>query len=693
MFSCSLLYFIFPVIKDPCLYCRIALIDVELVDGMDDESYRCLTDASQEHDGLSGMAYDVALPSSFVNANKVQLDSGVSTICIPDGLAVRGAFGEQDWIVIPPNTEITFVKDRRRLRISTSYQQQRRLVQTGTRSVLAVRVTTPFSSPSATVDQLADSIFGSQERQASMASQYSACSFGKLNFVPAVGSGVANGAMNLALNQTIHGLNVRHIENSLVSKLQGLVTNLDEVDHVIFCMPEGSTFPYKSGASFGWMAYAMKPGKFSYYNNNWCTSLSTQMHEVGYVRALFDFVCRAHVCACVCWFPKMCSRVGVFDSCRHNLGLAHSHENGIAYDDQTGMMGYSYNEVGAPAMCFNGHNNYVLGWYADKQITVEPLKGKRWSGKLVGFVDYEKASTSRNEFVLIVVDQFYIQYNLAESFNFQTREHKNTVTVTTAIGSTAFSSMEASLSKGQTAVIGNYTIAIGALTAASASTPKYFDVSIFQNLPTVSLRAPLTPSPSTGDSLTSRPTTTAPNAVRFTTKAPIMTTTSAPIASLPTILSPVTAPPSTRKPFSLAPKQEAPPFTPSPVASVSGYVNGLCRDSNSIATLPVNDTGLRICDWISWISQRPKGAKRVCKPGSIAWQACGKTCGRCTTTCQNNEIDTFYVDTSLGYRTCSWLGSQDVWKEKLCVEGNVVFDSMCPKTCGLCQSKMKGSSL
>jgi hypothetical protein len=677
----------FDTVDEGCFYCRVALINVQLVDGRDAESYRCLTEASQEGDGLSGMAYDLLLPSYFVNANKAKLDSGVSTICIPGGSAVRGAFGEQDFVVIPPRTEITFAKGR-------TYRQ-RRLVQTGTRSVLAVRVTTPFSSPSATLDKFADSVFGAGGQQYSMASQYSACSFGKLSFVPGVGSGVTNGTIELALAQTIEGLNIRNIENSLVSELQVLlqVPNLDEFDNVIFCLPYGSTFTYSTGDSLGWIAYSFKPGKLSYYNNEWCTSLSAQMHEVGCVSVRF---CVERMCA-----GFKCAHFWL-SICRHNLGLAHSHENGIAYDDQTGMMGYSYGSSGAPAMCFNGHKNYVLGWYADKQINVEPLKGERWSGKLVGFVDYDKASTSQNEFVLIVVDQFYIQYNLAESFNFQTREHANMVTVTTASGSTVFSSMEVALAEGQTAVIGNYTIEVGKLVAANALTPKYVVVSIQQNIPTVSSPAPstaaipftpppnavamVTPSPSTGDSLTSRPTTsTAPNAFRFTTKAPSMTITSAPIASLPTAASPVTASPSTRRPsaslVTLAPRHET-PFTPSPVATVSGYVNSFCRDSNSVATFPVHDINLRICDWIS---QSPDRAHLVCQQGSIAWQACEKTCGRCATTCNNNEAHAFYVSTLLGFRTCSWLEKRNIWMEKLCVEGNMVYDSICPKTCGRCQ--------
>lgn len=47
----------------------------------------------------------------------------------------------------------------------------------------------------------------------------------------------------------------------------------------------------------------------------------------------------------------------------HNLNLAHSNENGATYNDQTGMMGYSYGSSDTPVMCFNAAKHYQLGWY------------------------------------------------------------------------------------------------------------------------------------------------------------------------------------------------------------------------------------------------------------------------------------------------------------------------------------------
>ena len=164
------------------------------------------------------------------------------------------------------------------------------------------------------------------------------------------------------------------------------------------------------------------------------------------------------------------------------------------------MMGDSYYETESPLMCFNGHKNYVLGWYADKQITINPATGGAWSGKLVGFVDYAIASpTSREEYVLIIVDQLYIQYNLATGFNFQVLEKANMVTIVTAASSTSESSMLRALSAGQSAAISLDIIEACAMVAATSTEPKYMILSIrlTNQASTCPAAPPSTPSPTT----------------------------------------------------------------------------------------------------------------------------------------------------------------------------------------------------
>ena len=190
------------------------------------------------------------------------------------------------------------------------------------------------------------------------------------------------------------------------------------------------------------------------------------------------------------------------------------------------MMGYSYTGSSTPAMCYNGHKNFVLGWYADKQIIINPALSGPWLGKLVGFVDYTIASVSRNEYVLIVVGQLYIQYNLAEKFNFQTRENANMVTITSATKAASTSNILSAITVNQIAVVGSYTVEVCALIPAAAPVPKYLIVSIRLNSQPSSCGA---------------------------TIAPITTTSAAPTSSAPSTKAPSTKAPSTKAPSTKAP--------------------------------------------------------------------------------------------------------------------------------------------
>ena len=71
--------------------------------------------------------------------------------------------------------------------------------------------------------------------------------------------------------------------------------------------------------------------------------------------------------------------------------------------------------LNGPLKCFNANKNWILGWYRDKSIALPGAS--RWSGRLVAFVDYGQANTARNEYVLLRVDDVFVQYNRAKGFN------------------------------------------------------------------------------------------------------------------------------------------------------------------------------------------------------------------------------------------------------------------------------------
>ena len=104
--------------------------------------------------------------------------------------------------------------------------------------------------------------------------------------------------------------------------------------------------------------------------------------------------------------------------------------------------------VNAGFRCFNGHKNWILGWYADRSITVDPTTSTgSWRGTLVAFVDYDQAIDM--EYVLIKTGDLYIQYNMAKKFNSGTTERRNQVSIVTAQAANKVSSALAGLSIGE----------------------------------------------------------------------------------------------------------------------------------------------------------------------------------------------------------------------------------------------------
>ena len=134
----------------------------------------------------------------------------------------------------------------------------------------------------------------------------------------------------------------------------------------------------------------------------------------------------------------------------HTMGLAHSGEGTDKYGDRTSNMAKSSRSETTPQRCFDGRNNHVLGWYDDRELVIDPLKTRRSTVTLAGFVDY--ATTPNNEKVLITLKddsvdygrttagKIFVQYNRATDHHIGTGEKRMQVTVyddTTVVGALA----------------------------------------------------------------------------------------------------------------------------------------------------------------------------------------------------------------------------------------------------------------
>jgi hypothetical protein len=177
-------------------------------------------------------------------------------------------------------------------------------IVTGDRTVLVVRVIADDKSTTASESDLARYVF---DDFVNVATQYKACSHGKLNFMKADDRALTgnNGGGDTRISNGVTTVRVRMSTNKGDSAMRNAITSaLNQnfgrssptqlADHVMYCLPAGT---------LDGIAYAYPNSWNSVYSNERCSSVSIQMHEIG-----------------------------------HNLNLGHANENGDTNDDQTGMV-------------------------------------------------------------------------------------------------------------------------------------------------------------------------------------------------------------------------------------------------------------------------------------------------------------------------------------------------------------------
>jgi hypothetical protein len=174
----------------------------------------------------------------------------------------------------------------------------------GKKTILVVRVIANNRATTASESALARDVF---DDSVNVATQYKACSYGKLNFVKAnnrairganKGRGetsIRNGVTTVRVNMST-GKGDGAMVNAITAALKqnfGVSSPARLANHVMYCLPRGT---------MNGIAYAYVNSWMSVYSDQWCGSLSGQMHEIG-----------------------------------HNLNLGHANEKGT-YKDQTGMV-------------------------------------------------------------------------------------------------------------------------------------------------------------------------------------------------------------------------------------------------------------------------------------------------------------------------------------------------------------------
>ena len=349
-----------------------------------------------------GRIYElINLPPNF-DYTQMNLISGETYISLPPGT-----------VLLPDQTADMKGKSPSIVSSNIRRRDGRKLANfLGKQTILGVRVIAKDSSTTSNETILGNSIFGSDSNPdsvLSLATQIKACSYDKMNIIMAFDrSGRSENSGDVSI---LNGMITVRIP--FVSTTQGdaimrnaISTEINEIfdvdspeqlaDYIIYCLPPGT---FKKGK----IAYAYMNSWLSVFNDEWCTSASLLMHELG-----------------------------------HSMNFGHSNggqEPGPpgyqlgAYGDESGKMGYAYPNKKGPRSCFNAAKSYQTGWYKDKSITIN-FSGNIpcFDGVLHGIADYPIANT-----VLLKVQttdsDYYINYNAKKGINQGTQEAGNMVTV------------------------------------------------------------------------------------------------------------------------------------------------------------------------------------------------------------------------------------------------------------------------
>uniref|UniRef100_A0A7S4EL53 Peptidase M11 gametolysin domain-containing protein n=2 Tax=Pseudo-nitzschia australis TaxID=44445 RepID=A0A7S4EL53_9STRA len=290
----------------------------------------------------------------------------------------------------------------------------------GTKKTLVIRVIDGNNEViAASKKQLEDDVFLDP---VCLKSQYAACSHNQLIIEQATNIDPL-GVIDMKVDNVA---NTNAIESEARARAIELYNADTELDLVLFCMPDVGD----------WIGYGYYNRFDSWYKGPWCQSVSLQMHEVG-----------------------------------HNFNMEHSGLGNDRYGDESGIMGYSFDEDDTPRMCFNPAKNYQLGWYSLQQVSINPLEyiGNPQTYVLNGINEYDTNGNNNNKIVLRLEQDgdtnietgidFYVGYNHANGINVGTRGSQNKVVVLQKNGGGPFgrgtSLLLASLSPGDSYVIPN----------------------------------------------------------------------------------------------------------------------------------------------------------------------------------------------------------------------------------------------
>jgi hypothetical protein len=188
--------------------------------------------------------------------------------------------GSSREIVIPNATSIFFTNHGKRRKLTGTGTQRKQ----GTSEVLVIRVIANDASTTLSAPLLYKRIFGDGTDvinardpgavSGTLTKTYQACSWGKLNFIPARGYDIVSGVGSVRINMDVNGANSRTVENAVTSAINAKYGSVEDWDHIIYCLPPGT--------AANWVAYGYNNFYRSIFNDKWCGQNSALVHEIGH---------------------------------------------------------------------------------------------------------------------------------------------------------------------------------------------------------------------------------------------------------------------------------------------------------------------------------------------------------------------------------------------------------------------------
>jgi hypothetical protein len=149
------------------------------------------------------------------------------------------------------------------------------------RTVLVIRANAPDASTTASEAQLSEDIFGHNPNDlVNLKSQFLACSDGKQKFEPYTDGNVVgnDGVLTVNIEKTANGADSEVIVTAMLIEMRKSLPDIND-NHLMLCLPPGTIF--KGTKDWNGSAGSAFRNYLTIFNDQWCSSPSLQLHEIG----------------------------------------------------------------------------------------------------------------------------------------------------------------------------------------------------------------------------------------------------------------------------------------------------------------------------------------------------------------------------------------------------------------------------